>query len=234
MIHSYDVPAGLPILSGGGHDQPSEGACFMEYVGLLAGEKWGDNPECVADALVTTMQGLNDTLTDQNRQYLAPLLTRTIGLGAEPRWVTIAQWQRYKSLTMSERSAENERYIGQNNALSKLAFNLFAKRMRVDATGIERLNDRWAGEENNWFSETLGLAEEKAQKKHGLGTAWQSSPERGQLFYEWAEKLHECFEEAMQELGMERNVEQVCSIPSVIELMGKALEDSKSSSEAIA
>src|SRR5699024_5476182 len=37
---------GLPVLSCGKHNDPRDGACLMEYVSVLAGEKFSDRPSC--------------------------------------------------------------------------------------------------------------------------------------------------------------------------------------------
>jgi hypothetical protein len=78
------VPAGMPVLSRGKHRNPSQGACFMEYTALLAGEPFSDAPRCVDRELAAVLRHANDTLCDADRPRLVPLLGRAIGLAARP------------------------------------------------------------------------------------------------------------------------------------------------------
>ena len=74
-----NVPDFLPVLSAGPHDSPSEGACVMEYVSLLAGEKWSDTPACTYFPLARVAQFVNDRLPDSERHRLVPLIGRLFG-----------------------------------------------------------------------------------------------------------------------------------------------------------
>src|SRR5947209_16976831 len=76
-------PEGLPRLSRGRHRDPSRGACFMEYTSVLAGEPFSDAPRCVDPELAAILRSANDTLSDQERPVLVPLLGRAIGLVVE-------------------------------------------------------------------------------------------------------------------------------------------------------
>jgi hypothetical protein len=78
------VPDALPVLSRGKHKNPSRGACFMEYTALLAGEPFSDAPRCVDRELATVLRHANDTLSDADRAVLLPLLGRAIGLAVLP------------------------------------------------------------------------------------------------------------------------------------------------------
>ncbi|HWU22742.1 MAG TPA: hypothetical protein VN088_14500 [Nocardioides sp.] len=40
------IPDGLPTLSRGSHLVDEGRACVMEYVSVLAGERWSDRPAC--------------------------------------------------------------------------------------------------------------------------------------------------------------------------------------------
>ena len=53
-------PDELPVLSAGGHADPREGACVMEYVAVLAGEPFGDHPNCVHPALAVLSRWVNE------------------------------------------------------------------------------------------------------------------------------------------------------------------------------
>ena len=73
------IPDNMPTLSGGKHD-PREGkACVMEYVSLLAGEKWSDSPSCTHPVLAAMARNVNDRLPDDERHLLVPLIGRLFG-----------------------------------------------------------------------------------------------------------------------------------------------------------
>ena len=78
------VPDAMPVLRRGRHRTPSQGACFMEYTALLAGESFTDRPRCVDQELAAVLRGANDKLSDADRPLLVPLLGRAIGLAVEP------------------------------------------------------------------------------------------------------------------------------------------------------
>jgi hypothetical protein len=57
-------PDALPILCAGEHRNPRDGACVMEYVSVLAGERFGDHPRCVHPALAGLARAVNDRIHD--------------------------------------------------------------------------------------------------------------------------------------------------------------------------
>ena len=74
----------LAVLDGltldkGGHVRPEEGACLMEAVSWVAGEEWGDHPSCACPVLGAYGRALNDTLPDDLRQDLVPLVPMLVG-----------------------------------------------------------------------------------------------------------------------------------------------------------
>lgn len=75
-----DGPASMPVLGRGRHRSPARGACFMEYTALLAGEPFSDAPGCVDGELAAVMRHANDRLSATDRPRLLPLLGRAIGL----------------------------------------------------------------------------------------------------------------------------------------------------------
>jgi hypothetical protein len=85
LFNIITTPDIMPILSAGGHHNPAEGACVMEYQSLLAGEPFSDTPICVDEQLTSFMQSINDTMPDEHRYRLAPFLGRAIGLVAPGR-----------------------------------------------------------------------------------------------------------------------------------------------------
>lgn len=80
MPRQMDQPILLPVLSSGRHRSPRSGACFMEFASYLAGEKWSDHPECTHGGLANLARMVNDCVSDETRNGLAPLIPSVIGL----------------------------------------------------------------------------------------------------------------------------------------------------------
>ena len=72
----------LPLLSRGKHRRPRHGACFMEFVSYLAGERWSDHPACTHPLLGLLARKVNDHISDEARQGLIGLVPDVIGLTA--------------------------------------------------------------------------------------------------------------------------------------------------------
>ncbi|MFC0864009.1 hypothetical protein ACFHYQ_17060 [Sphaerimonospora cavernae] len=80
------MPPVMPMLSRGKHRSPSKGACFMEFVSYLAGERWSDHPACTHPLLAGVARLVNDHTSDAARPHLATLIPSVIGLtGDDPR-----------------------------------------------------------------------------------------------------------------------------------------------------
>lgn len=76
------APNQLPLLQRGYHRRPEDGACVMEYVSVLAGEKFTDHPRCTHPALATLARLVNDWIDDDKaRGELALLAPDLIGTG---------------------------------------------------------------------------------------------------------------------------------------------------------
>src|SRR5690606_3596459 len=73
------IPDFMPVLSAGAHDHPSEGACVMEYVSLLAGEDFSDSPVCTHPVLAAGAGAVNDSLPENERHLLGPLIGGLFG-----------------------------------------------------------------------------------------------------------------------------------------------------------
>jgi hypothetical protein len=65
------TPDQLPLLGAGAHLSPSQGACLMEYVSVLAGEVFSDHPRCTDPVLAHLARLVNDTTSDVGRPRLA-------------------------------------------------------------------------------------------------------------------------------------------------------------------
>jgi hypothetical protein len=70
----------VPILSRGKHRKPAQGACFMEFVSYLAGERWSDHPACTHPLLAALARQVNDQVSDTHRQLLVGIVPEVIGL----------------------------------------------------------------------------------------------------------------------------------------------------------
>jgi hypothetical protein len=75
------VPEGLPVLAAGTHLVPEDGVCLMEYVSVLAGERFTDHPRCTEPTLAFLARLVNDTISDGGRSVLAPLAAELTVLG---------------------------------------------------------------------------------------------------------------------------------------------------------
>ena len=73
------IPDFMPVLSAGKHRDPSDGACAMEYVSVLAGEPFSDEPHCTHPILAAVARGTNDALADADRHLMVPLIGRLLG-----------------------------------------------------------------------------------------------------------------------------------------------------------
>ena len=67
-------------LKAGSHDSLDDGACFLEAVSYVAGERWSDHPECVCPTLAAFGRSWNDSLDDDARnRLLKPFILRFVG-----------------------------------------------------------------------------------------------------------------------------------------------------------
>ena len=96
-MKSSTVPDGVPVLSRGKHRSPRRGACFMEFASFLAGERWSDHPACTHPLLAQVARRVNDLISDEGRQQLAPLIPLVVGRRGDERTglalpVAVAAW----------------------------------------------------------------------------------------------------------------------------------------------
>jgi hypothetical protein len=70
---SRRVPDSMPVLTRGKHKRPRHGACLMEYVSVLSGGPFTDEPACTDPTLATIARAVNDCSGDETRQRLAVL-----------------------------------------------------------------------------------------------------------------------------------------------------------------
>ncbi len=76
-----EIPDHLPALDRGAHPPGSGKACAMEAASWLAGERWSDHPHSVHRAVAAVARWVNDTVEDQERQRLWPLILASLDTG---------------------------------------------------------------------------------------------------------------------------------------------------------
>jgi hypothetical protein len=187
------VPAGMPVLSRGKHRNPSQGACFMEYTSLLAGEPFTDGPRCVDGELAAVLRSANDRLSDGDRPLLLPLLGRAIGLAIEPPPAGSA-WCRHAS---DRRRRRNERahQREQTARLRRAVSRRFTAALDMTASPTADVWSAW-GEELAWLFWDL----------MNEPTTLTTSEDCAGRLVERLQLLHQCYEEALDDLGLARTV----------------------------
>ncbi len=83
------LPDWMPVLSRGRHRSAKQGACFMEYASVLAGERWSDHPACTHPAVASLARLVNDCMDDAYRSELAPLVPSVVGLTGRGALTTV-------------------------------------------------------------------------------------------------------------------------------------------------
>jgi hypothetical protein len=78
-----ELPAQLPQLRAGSHLTGDDGACFMEYASVLAGEPWSDRPRCTHPVVAALARLVNDATSPSGRVRLAELIPDVIGLNPD-------------------------------------------------------------------------------------------------------------------------------------------------------
>ena len=181
------VPAGMPVLSRGKHRNPAQGACFMEYTALLAGEPHTDQPACVDPELAAVLRGANDTLGDADRALLVPLLGRSIGLtvGRPPK-------RRVWSRSAAERRQHREEVACYERRAVRLRREVSRRFVVALGRSPSSVSDIWSGcgEEVSWVFWDL--------MDHPVRT--RSSAAYVRRLVDRLYLLHECYEQAMAQL----------------------------------
>jgi hypothetical protein len=188
------MPSAMPVLSRGKHRKPSQGACFMEYTAVLAGEEFSHSPRCVDEELASVMRGANDRLSDDERAALAPLLGRAIGLAVPPP----------PADTTSDRSREARRRRRDERTQYRVETTRLRQavtRRLLAAVGTPSPPDPWA-ERHGYVDEVAWLFWDLMDEP----TQVRTSEEYVQRLLERLALLHECYESAMDQLGMARSV----------------------------
>ena len=131
-----DAPAMLPVLSRGKHRNARKGACFMEFASYLAGERWSDHPSCTHPLLAAVARLVNDTVSDEYRPHLAPLIPQVIGVKSDDPRMTVQIALHASTTALPVASAERQRVL----AVACLA----AERVlaELDDRPVGRMSDR--------------------------------------------------------------------------------------------
>ena len=187
------APDLLPVLSRGKHKNPARGACFMEYTALLAGEPFSDAPVCVDRELAAVLRHANDILGDADRARLVPLLGRAIGLAVPPP----ARAHDARSLPGALAAAYGRDVLPYARATSELHRAVSARFMAAVgfAPGRAELLLYDEGRELDplfWYL-----------MRHP--TVVRRSADYVERLIGRLHLLHECFEQAMAELGLPRS-----------------------------
>lgn len=103
------VPEHLPILSRGKHRSPRKGACLMELVSYLAGERWSDHPAGTHPLLANLARQVNDYMSDEARCRLAVLAPSMVGLVSDDRHIDVRVALRCARTALPVAAAERQR-----------------------------------------------------------------------------------------------------------------------------
>jgi hypothetical protein len=80
----------------GASKHPRDGACLLDAVSWFEYGKLGDHPPCVCPVLAAYGRGINDAMSDTDRQRLKPYIIRlagTVDPAAEVRRAEFLAWQ---------------------------------------------------------------------------------------------------------------------------------------------
>jgi hypothetical protein len=189
-IVATPVPDAMPMLNRGKQRNPSRGACFMEYTALLAGEPFTDQPRCVDGELAAVLRGANDLLSDADRRLLVPLLGRAIGLGVEPPPPGPTGYRRAAVRRRREMAAP---YQERTARLRREATRRFLAALGPSSLPTTRAWSRRSGELSRVFWETMTEP-----------TTVSTSPDYVRRLIQRLHVLHDCYEQAMDDLGFPR------------------------------
>jgi hypothetical protein len=189
-IVAMPVPDAMPVLNRGKHRNPSRGACFMEYTALLAGEPFTDQPRCVDGELAAVLRGANDMLSDVDRRLLVPLLGRAIGLGVEPPPPGPTGC---RGAAIRHRREMAARYQERTARLRREATRRFLAALGPSSSPTTGARSGRSGELSWVFWETMTEP-----------TVLSTSPDYVRRLIHRLHVLHDCYEQAMDDLGLPR------------------------------
>lgn len=141
-----NIPDFMPTLSHGGHRDPKQGACVMEMVSFITGEKWTDHPRTVHSALAEIARTTNDFVSDDNRSIIANMIPRFIGTNK------IKDADKYRDLIRVKLEAHPELapFIGGDSHPGAIR-----ARIRSHFLHETDINKRYTNEEYDKFAMTI-------------------------------------------------------------------------------
>ena len=87
-------------LKKGAHKNIEDGACIMELVSYIAGEPWSDNPKCACPILTSFAIGINDSMDDEWRQKLKPIIPKLLNSRDENKRKIRAEFFAHQAITV--------------------------------------------------------------------------------------------------------------------------------------
>jgi hypothetical protein len=98
------IPDRLPVLEAGSHPEGSGKGCAMEIASWLAAEQHSDRPQCVHPGIAEMARVVNDSLPDEDRQKMWPLIIRCLGTASDDKVlsVNLAIWCAQQVLSIFE------------------------------------------------------------------------------------------------------------------------------------
>jgi hypothetical protein len=171
---SHNLPGSMPVLSKGRHRRPRRGACLMEYVSVLAGERFSDAPACTDPVLTVVARCVNDYSGDLRRQRLALLASDLTCAG--PADLEVQQAVTRRCLLTALRVASGERrrtlivaLLGLDRAAAGRATGFSSADVSIDAEfGLMGCTSDVAVAQRHVAS--LPVAPDQLHRK-GIGTA---------------------------------------------------------------
>jgi hypothetical protein len=188
------VPTAMPVLSRGKHRNPARGACFMEYTSLLAGEPFSDAPRCVDGVLAAVLRGANDQLPDADRPQLVPLIGRAIGLAIEPP--PPGSWWRGPAAARRRHREESARYQRQVSRLRHEVCRRFLAAVGTSPYPVAHVWSGWEEELHFVFWDQMSEPTPARSREEYLGR-----------LVERLGLLHDCYAQALDDLGLRRSGE---------------------------
>ncbi len=83
----------------------------MEFASYLAGERWSDHPQCTHPQIASLARDVNDLVSDEHRNGLAPLIHRVVGLRSDDPHLSVVIAIRAAHAAMPIASMDRQRAI---------------------------------------------------------------------------------------------------------------------------
>jgi len=83
----------------------------MEFASFLAGERWSDHPQCTHPQVASLARDVNDLVSDEHRNSLAPLIHRVVGLQSDDPHLSVVIAVRAAHAAMPIASMDRQRAI---------------------------------------------------------------------------------------------------------------------------